>query len=162
MGRKKRLQFTWLSSLADTHLCFLREFGRNGQLLQVDTAFGPQILTFGREALQGWFLVEVTAGGGATALSPVQQKMAMEAANLLMPIAGPMTKLAMARQLLMMMDFPGVSEILHAARQDLGIAGGGMAAPGGQAPSEDIALGDYGVGQSIRPAINAVFEGSRR
>jgi hypothetical protein len=162
IARKKRLKFRFLSELAHTHLDLMRAFGPDGEPMVVESVTGPLLLEFGREALQGEFMIEVTAGGGATAVSPVQQKMALEAANLIMPSAGPFTKMALTRQLLTMMDIRDVSGIMQAARQDMALAAGQPMGPGGgQPPPENIALGDYGVGQAIRGGVNAPWEGGR-
>jgi len=118
----------------------------------------PVAVPYGREALQGQFLITIQPGGGATSISPVKQKMLIEAANLFMGRFGPKFDLVLMRQMLPLMDLRGQQALLRAAAETIGMmqpTGMPAAAPG---PRPDFAPGNYTDAQTIRAGINALNE----
>ena len=164
VNRKRRLYLAFVAEVARAHQAYLAEFAPDGQTAQVIGDDGlPMLLPYGREALQGNFLLDVQPGGGQTAISPVRQKMLVEAANLFMGKYGPKFDLRLMRQMLTLMDLRDVNGLIQAAREGIGLMPGTMppampgAAPGPRAMPN---LNDYTDGQTIRAAINAPNEGA--
>lgn len=164
VNRKRRLYLAFVAEVARAHQAYLAEFAPDGQTAQVIGDDGlPMLLPYGREALQGNFLLDVQPGGGQTAISPVRQKMLVEAANLFMGKYGPKFDLRLMRQMLTLMDLRDVNGLIQAAREGVGLMPGLMppampgAAPGPRALPN---LNDYTDGQTIRAAINAPNEGA--
>lgn len=159
VNRKRRLYLSFLAEVARTHKDFLAAFAPPGQAVPVLGDDGlPVLLPYGREAFEGDFLIEVQQGGGATAVSPVKQKMLVEAANLFMGKFGPKFDLRLMRQMLTLMDLRDVNGLVQAAREGIGL--NPAAAPGAAAPAPAVNLNDYTDGQAIRAAINAPNEGA--
>lgn len=164
VNRKRRLYLAFVAEVARAHQAYLAEFAPDGQTAQVIGDDGlPMLLPYGREALQGNFLLDVQPGGGQTAISPVRQKMLVEAANLFLGRYGPKFDLRLMRQMLTLMDLRDVNGLIQAAREGIGLMPGTMppampgAAPGPRAMPN---LNDYTDGQAIRAAINAPNEGA--
>ena len=155
-ARKKRLYLKFLTTAAKRHKDFLREFSPEGETLVVPDVDGsPLTLAYGRAAFQGDFDIEVIAGGGAMALSPVKQKLMVEATNLLMGKFGPQFDRVYLRQMLTMFDFRGINELMRAAMAGMGPTG----APGA-VPAPGYSPDNYSNPQTIRAGINAVNEGA--
>lgn len=151
--RKKRLYLKLLTAVAKRHRDFLKEFAPEGETIIVPDVSGrPITLAYGRAAFDGEFEIEVIAGGGAMSLSPVKQKMLLEATNLLMGKFGPMFDRVYLRQLLTMFDFRDVNELMRAA---MAAAGG---APG-SVPLDAVTPAEYTGPQTLRAGINAPNEG---
>jgi len=152
--RKKRLYMSFLTATALRHRDFLREFSAEGELVVVPDVDGqPITLAYGRAAFQGDFDIEVVAGGGAMALSPVKQKLLIEATDRFMGRFGPQFDTVLLRQLLTMFDFRGINELMRAARAAMGLPG----APG-SVPLPGISPENYSTPQTLRAGINAVNE----
>jgi hypothetical protein len=158
-NRKRRLYLAYLTRVAEVHRDFLRAFAPEGELIRAVDVDGTEILLpYGREAFAGDFFVEVVAGGGASAVSPIRQKMMMEMGNAFLGKFGPKFDLVFLRQALTMMDARDLNALTTAAREGLmGIGGAVPAGPG--APRPAIAPDDYTNGQALRAAINAPNEG---
>ena len=152
--RKKRLYMAFLTATALRHRDFLREFSAEGELVVVPDVDGqPITLAYGRAAFEGDFDIEIVAGGGAMSLSPVKQKLLIEATDRFMGKFGPQFDTVLLRQLLTMFDFRGINELMRAARAAMGLPG----APG-SVPMPGISQENYSTPQTLRAGINAVNE----
>ncbi len=157
--RKRRRKIQFCTSVLQKHKCFRREFDAPGQTINVVGPDGQAFtLTYGREAFQGALEVEFLPGGEALTVTPVQQKMMVETANLFLGRFSPRFDRIFARELLTRMDMRNINAMLEAIPIDgqyLNLAGvdGRSRAPG-------FAVGDQSDGQAIRAAINAPNEGS--
>ena len=155
VNRKRNKLFKFMRSVARTHLAFLREFAPQGQQLAITLPDGTQqMVMYGREAFQGRFHLDITPGGGASAISPIRQKQYLEAYQIVGNDMGPQAKLMLSRQLLTMLDVPNLNAIMQAAQNHLLV--GAMAAPNGApgqlpAPANPMAVNN---GQAIREAVN--------
>ena len=150
VNRKRTKLFKFMNNLARTHFAFLRRFSPEGQSLRVTMANGTeQILEYGRTAFEGKFVIDVGPGGGATRLSPVRQKMLIEAAGMVSGNLGPEATLILFREMLTQMDVRNVNGILEAARRHL-------VQPAPQQPQQGNIPGPdaIGNGQTIRAAVN--------
>jgi hypothetical protein len=155
-GRKKRLYLKFLTTTAKHHKDFLKEFSPEGEIIVVPNVDGsPLTLAYGRQAFQGEFEIEVIPGGGAMSLSPVKQKLMIEATNMLMFKFGPQFDRVYLRQLLTMFDFRGINDLMRAA-----MAGLGMPGAAGSAPPPGYSPDNYSNPQTIRAGINAPNEGA--
>lgn len=161
-NRKRRLLLEYLATVARVHKDLLAAFAPPGTVAVIPGDDGlPVAVPYGREALQGQFLITIQPGGGATSISPVKQKMLIEAANLFMGRFGPKFDLVLMRQMLPLMDLRGQQALLRAAAEAIGMQQAGMppgmpaAAPG---PRPDFAPGNYTNAQTIRAGINALNE----
>ncbi|PKM43240.1 MAG: hypothetical protein CVV05_15450 [Gammaproteobacteria bacterium HGW-Gammaproteobacteria-1] len=157
-NRKRRLYLSFLTRIANLHRDYLRQFAPEGQPIRTMGESGEELLlTYGREAFEGDIELEVVAGGGATAISPVKQKMLLEMGNAFMGKFGPEFDLVFMRQALTTMDARDINHLMRAARNGvLGNQGGPL--PG--KPQQPAAnLDNYTDGQAIRAAINAPSEG---
>lgn len=153
--RKKRLYLKFLTSVAKRHRDYLKAFAAEGETIIVPDLDGrPLTLAYGRAAFAGEFDIEVVAGGGAMALSPVKQKLMVEATNQLMGKFGPMFDRVYLRQLLTMFDFRNINELVRAA-----MAGTGAAGAPGSVPLPGFSPNNYSNAQAIRAGINAPNEG---
>lgn len=153
--RKKRIYLSYLSSVAGCHRDYLRTFSPEGETVIVPDVDGrPITLAYGREAFVGDFDIEVLAGGGAMSLSPVKQKMLLEASGLLLHKFGPSFDRVFLRQLLTKFDFPGINELMRAVMLDQGL---GMMA-GGTVPRPGVTPAEYTNPQTLRAGINAASE----
>jgi hypothetical protein len=151
--RKKRLYLKFLTAVAKRHRDYLKTFAAEGETIVVPDVDGrPLTLAYGRAAFAGEFDIEVVAGGGAMALSPVKQKLMVEASNMLMGKFGPQFDRVYLRQLLTMFDFRSINELMRAAMAGMGGVPGSVPLPG-------IAPDDYSNAQAIRAGINAPNEG---
>ena len=118
VNRKRNRLFTYLEQVAQIHLAYLRKFAPEGSQIRVTLADGTDaVLTYGREAFQGRFYLKVEPGGGPTALSPVRQKMMIEAFGMVSGAMGPKATLLLCREILTQMDIRNVNGILQAARE---------------------------------------------
>lgn len=154
--RKKRLYLSFLTAVALRHRDYLREFSPEGETLVVPNVDGsPLTLAYGRAAFHGKFEIEVVPGGGAMALSPVKQKLMVEATNLLIGKFGPLFDRVYLRQLLTMFDFRGINELMRAA-----MAGMGLQGVPGSTPQPGYSPDNYSNPQAIRAGINAPNEGA--
>lgn len=159
--RKKRLYLKFLSAVAARHRDLLREFAPEGETLVAPDVDGrPLTLAYGRAAFAGEMEIEVIAGGGAMAISPVKQKLMIEASGLLMGKYGPMFDRVFLRQLLTMFDFRDINELMRAAMMGMGLPAG-PALPG-QAPPPGYSPDNYSNAQTVRGGINAANEGRIR
>ena len=153
-ARKKRRYLGFLTVTAKHHKDFLREFSPEGELIVVPDVDGrPITLAYGRAAFQGDFDIEIIPGGGAMSLSPVKQKLMVEATNLLMGKFGPQFDRVYLRQLLTMFDFRGINELMRAA-----MAGMGQMGMPGSVPQPGYSPENYSTPQTLRAGINAVNE----
>lgn len=167
--RKKRKYLSFLTAVACRHLDYLRQFSPEGETIIVPDVDGrPLTLAYGREAFEGDFQIEVVAGGGAMALSPVKQKLMVEAAGLLFGKFGPFFDRIFLRQLLTMFDFRDINELMRAAMLGMGAqvppamlvppGAGARGSPPGGVPREQFSVDDYSTPQAIRAGINALNE----
>lgn len=156
--RKRRLYLKYLTECARCHFDFLRTFAPPGESISVVGVDGtPLNLTYGREAFQGKFKITAQAGGGATAISPVKQKMLLEFGDRVGGRFGPKFDLILLRQAMTMFDIRDQNALMRAASEGLGLSGaGGPMALGQQRP--EVNLNDISNGQTIRAAINAPNE----
>ena len=153
--RKKRLYLAFLTTCACRHRDFLREFSPEGELLTVPDVDGsPITLAYGRAAFEGRFKIEVVAGGGASSISPVRQKLMTELTNLVFGKFGPAFDRVWLRQILTLTDVRGLNELMRA--MSLGMAPPG--APGGSVPLPGYSPENYSIPQTLRAGINAVNE----
>ncbi|HEX2795636.1 MAG TPA: hypothetical protein VHN38_01010, partial [Immundisolibacter sp.] len=117
--RKRRWYLSYLREVAFSHKALLREFAPLGQKLKV---FGPDgqpvELEYGREAFDGEFSIDVNPGGEAAALSPVERKGMIEAANLFLGRFGPVFDKVFARQALTKLGFRDINSMLQAIPAD--------------------------------------------
>ena len=154
--RKKRKYLKFLSSVAKRHRDYLRAFCPEGELIPVPDVDGrPMTLAYGRAAFDGKFDVEVVAGGGATAVSPVKQKMLLEFGAQVNGKFGPLFDRAWLRQMLTQFDVRGVNELMRAAMLGMAPPGGVPGAP----PAPGFEPGNYTGPQTLRAAINSPNEG---
>ena len=159
--RKRRLYLSYLREVAFSHKALLREFGPLGQKLKV---FGPDgqpvELEYGREAFDGEFSIDVNPGGEAAALSPVERKGMLEAANLFLGRFGPVFDKVFARQALTALGFRDINTMLQAIPAD---AAGYMqlaaSAGGGQGRADLLTPGNETDGQALQGAFNAPVGG---
>lgn len=118
VNRKRNKLFSFLEQLAQIHLAYLRTFAPNGSSIRVVLADGTDaLLNYGREAFMGRFNIKIEPGGGATAISPVRQKMLIEAVGMVGNNMGPKASLLLFREVLTQMDIRNVNGILQAARE---------------------------------------------
>lgn len=151
--RKRRLLLEYVARVGRVHKDLLAEFLPPGRMAQVPGDDGlPVLVPFGREAMQGSYLLTVEPSGGATAVSPVKQKMLMEAAQMFLGKFGPQFDLLLMRQTLPLMDLRGLSALQKAAAAGLGAAQPAPAPPGSGNPNE------YLPQQVVRQGINALHE----
>lgn len=118
VNRKRNKLFSFLEQLAQIHLAYLRTFAPEGSSIRVVLADGTDaLLNYGREAFMGRFNIKIEPGGGATAISPVRQKMLIEAVSMVGNNMGPKASLLLFREVLTQMDIRNVNGILQAARE---------------------------------------------
>lgn len=118
VNRKRNKLFSFLEQLAQIHLAYLRTFAPDGSSIRVVLADGTDaLLNYGREAFMGRFNIKIEPGGGATAISPVRQKMLIEAVGMVGNNMGPKASLLLFREVLTQMDIRNVNGILQAARE---------------------------------------------
>ena len=118
INRKRNKLFTFLEQIAQIHLAYLRTFASEGSSVRTVLADGTEaILDYGREAFAGKFFIKVEPGGGPTAISPVRQKMMIEAIGMVSGAMGPKASLLLYREILTQMDIRNVNGILQAARE---------------------------------------------
>ena len=118
VNRKRNKLFTFLEQIAQIHLAYLRKFAPTGSSVRTVLADGTEaILEYGREAFAGKFVLKVEPGGGPTAISPVRQKMMIEAIGMVSGAMGPKASLLLYREVLTQMDIRNVNGILQAARE---------------------------------------------
>jgi hypothetical protein len=155
--RKRRLFLSYLREVAYAHKALLAEFAPLGQKLKV---FGPDgqpvELEYGREAFDGEFSLAVNPGGEAAALSPVERKGMIEAANLFLGRFGPVFDKVFARQVLTKLNFRDVNTLLQAVPADVmsAVQMGQMPGTGQRPPGEDIAMNAQTDGQALQGAFN--------
>lgn len=156
LGRKKRFYLKFLTSTAKRHCDYLKAFAPEGELVAVPDVDGrPLTLAYGRAAFAGKFNIEVVAGGGAMALSPVKQKMLIEFGAQISGKFGPLFDRAWLRQMLTQFDVRGVNELMRAAMMGMVPPGGLPGAP----PAPGFSPADITGPQTLRSAINAPNEG---
>ena len=118
VNRKRNKLFSFLEQIAQIHLAYLRAFASEGSSVRTILADGTEaILEYGREAFAGRFFIKVEPGGGPTAISPVRQKMLIEAIGIVSGAMGPKASLLLYREVLTQMDIRNVNGILQAARE---------------------------------------------
>lgn len=118
VNRKRNKLFSFLEQLAQIHLAYLRTFAPDGSSIRVVLADGTDaLLHYGREAFMGRFNIKIEPGGGASAISPVRQKMLIEAVGMVGNNMGPKASLLLFREVLTQMDIRNVNGILQAARE---------------------------------------------
>ena len=118
VNRKRNKLFTFLEQIAQIHLAYLRAFAPEGSSVRTILADGTEaVLEYGREAFAGRFFIKVEPGGGPTAISPVRQKMMIEAIGMVSGAMGPKASLLLYREVLTQMDIRNVNGILQAARE---------------------------------------------
>ena len=118
VNRKRNRLFSYLERVAQIHLAYLRTFASEGSSIRATLADGTEaMLNYGREAFEGRFYVKVEPGGGPTAISPVRQKMMVEAVGMVSGAMGPKASLLLYREILTQMDIRNVNGILQAARE---------------------------------------------
>lgn len=160
-NRKRRLFLSFLSEIAQRHLDFLKTFAPSGQTV---VGMGPDgrrlTFTYGREALQGTFRLQVSPGGEAARVSPAQQKLIADFYPQLMGRFGPVFDRIALRQVLTMLNFRDVEALTAAADMQLAqLMPGQGTAPGGPGnPNPAAALANAQNGQVLRQAINAPNE----
>ena len=165
VNKKRNKMFNYLEQVARIHLCFLREFAPSGQEIRVTFANGSeQILSYGREAFQGKYKVKIEPGGGPSAISPVRQKMLIDAMAVIGPNMGPEASLILFREMLTQLDVRSVNDILQAARRHLlgapetGQTPGQLppepAQPGSRPPAAMPSPASVNSGQVIGQAVN--------
>lgn len=157
--RKSRKFLKFLSEVAETHREYLRNFAPEGQSMPVQTLWGEVVnFPFGREAFEGRFIIDVRAGGGALAQSPVQQKMFIEFADRAMGKAGPFVDLLLFREALDRFDIRDKQAFMRAAQMGMSMMSGGQVPGQGPVIPPAANLNDVSNGQTIRSAINSVAE----
>lgn len=118
VNRKRNKLFGFLEQIAQIHLAYLRTFAPDGSSIRVILADGTDaLLNYGREAFMGRFNIKIEPGGGASAISPVRQKMLIEAVGMVGNNMGPKASLLLFREVLTQMDVRNVNGILQAARE---------------------------------------------
>lgn len=158
--RKRRLYLAYLREVAYAHKALLAEFAPLGQKLKVYGPDGqPVELEYGREAFDGEFSLAVNPGGEAAALSPVERKGMIEAANLFLGRFGPVFDKVFARQVLTKLNFRDVNTLLQAVPADVMSALQMGQTPGQRPPAADVAMGAQTDGQSLQAAFNAPVGG---
>ena len=134
VNRKRNRLFSFLECIAQIHLAYLRRFAPEGSSIRATLADGTDaLLSYGREAFQGKFYLKIEPGGGPTAISPVRQKMLVEAVGMVSGAMGPKASLLLYREILTQMDIRNVNGILQAAREFM-IPPPAPPAPAPQAP----------------------------
>ena len=134
VNRKRNRLFSFMEQVAQIHLAYLRTFAPDGSSIRVTLADGTDtLLHYGREAFAGRFHIKIEPGGGATAISPVRQKMLIEAVGMVGNNMGPKASLLLFREVLTQMDIRNVNGILQAAREFM-IPPQQPQAPGGLPP----------------------------
>jgi len=157
--RKQRLLLKFMSEVASRHKDFMAAFAPEGQQLQFISSDGtPVIQSYGRDAFQGKFSIEVLPGGAATNISPVKQKIMAETYALIDGKFGPKVDLLFLRQVLSMTDARDINGIMKAAQEALGL-GFGFNQENGQTPDMNVVPNDMNDGQALRAAINLASEG---
>lgn len=166
-NRKRSRYLKFLSRVAETHRCLLREFAPSGQTIVVPNFDGtPMTLEYGREAFQGRFQIRVMAGEAG--MSPVRQKFLSDMFGQMFGKFGPAFDLALLRQALTVFDVKDAESLVRAARQGLmpalmpGAMPGLPPPPPGAAPRPATNPNDISNGQAIRSAMNSIIEGGRR
>lgn len=158
VNRKRQRKMLFLSEVASRHKDYMREFAPSGRTIVIPDADGlPLTLPYGREAFEGEFLMSVLPGGGAMTLSPVKQKLLLEASNLMMGRFGPAFDRVYLRQMMTMFDFRDINSLMRAMGE-----GGAPGLPGAGVPAAGEALANVSNPQAIRAAINAPYESARR
>ncbi len=159
--RKRRLYLGFATDVARKHKDFRREFDPPGQTITVVGPDGVALtLEYGREAFQGDLEVEFLPGGEAMSVSPVRQKMLIEASNLVLGRFSPKFDRIYIRELFTQLDIRNINAMLDAmpvdAMQYMNMHGGvdGKARAGAFTPE------DQTNGQAIRAATNAASEGA--
>ena len=118
VNRKRNRLFTFLERVAQIHLAYLRTFASSGSTVRATLADGTEaLLPYGREAFEGRFYVKIEPGGGPSSISPVRQKMLVEAVGMVSGAMGPKASLLLYREILTQMDIRNVNGILQAARE---------------------------------------------
>lgn len=118
VNRKRNKLFNFLEQIAQIHLAYLRRFAPEGSSIRVTLADGTDaVLHYGRDAFRGKFHIKIEPGGGASAISPVRQKMLIEAVGMVGQNMGPKASLLLFREVLTQMDIRNVNGILQAARE---------------------------------------------
>lgn len=118
VNRKRNRLFTFLERVAQIHLAYLRTFAPSGSTVRATLADGTEaLLPYGREAFDGRFYLKIEPGGGPTSISPVRQKMLVEAVGMVSGAMGPKASLLLYREILTQMDIRNVNGILQAARE---------------------------------------------
>lgn len=118
VNRKRNRLFSFLERIGQIHLAYLRTFASEGSTVRATMADGTEaLLNYGREAFDGRFSIKVEPGGGPTAISPVRQKMMIEAVGMVGGAMGPKASLLLYREILTQMDIRNVNGILQAARE---------------------------------------------
>lgn len=118
VNRKRNKLFSFLEQIAQIHLAYLRTFAPDGSSIRVVLADGTDaLLNYGREAFMGRFNIKIEPGGGASAISPVRQKMLIEAVGMVGNNMGPKASLLLFREVLTQIDVRNVNGILQAARE---------------------------------------------
>ena len=132
VNRKRNRLFSFMERIAQIHLAYLRTFAPDGSSIRVTLADGTDtILNYGKEAFSGRFNIKIEPGGGPTAISPVRQKMLLEAVGMISGTMGPKATLLLYREVLTQMDLRNVNGILQAAREFLMPPPSPAAPPGG-------------------------------
>lgn len=135
VNRKRNKLFGFLEQIAQIHLAYLRTFAPDGSSIRVILADGTDaLLNYGREAFMGRFNIKIEPGGGASAISPVRQKMLIEAVGMVGNNMGPKASLLLFREVLTQIDVRNVNGILQAAREFM-IPQAQPAAPAGMPPN---------------------------
>lgn len=159
--RKRSLMLSFCGDVARKHKDLRREFDAPGQTITVVGPDGvPLTLVYGREAFQGELELEFLPGGEAMTVSPVQQKMMLEAGGMFLGKFSPQFDRIFARQVLTKLDFRDVNAMLQAMPTDPSQY---MSLPGGvdgRARADSFAIGDQTNGQVLRSAVNAPSEGA--
>ncbi|MEJ1472153.1 MAG: hypothetical protein RPU59_13965 [Candidatus Sedimenticola sp. (ex Thyasira tokunagai)] len=159
INRKRRRYLSFLVNVSRIHKSFLARFAAPGQSIEVPGADGaPILLEYGRDVFQGRFTFEVHPGGEQH-ISPVRQKMLIEASQMVGGRFGQEFDLMWLRMMLTTFNVRGVNPLMMAAQR--GLMGGAAPGMGGAAGPQrpEINVNDYTNGQAIRSAINAPNEG---
>lgn len=160
-NRKRRLLLAFYTEVAERHKCFRREFDKPGQTVTVQDPSGVQTVeVYGREAFQGEIEITVMPGGEATTVSPVEQKMMVETANLFLYKISSQFDRVFIRQLLTKLDFRDVNAMLQAIPSDALQYMNAQTGVDGRLRAPAFNPNDQTNGQAIRAAINAPSEGA--
>ncbi len=159
INRKRNKLFSFMERIAQIHLAYLRSFAPDGSSIRVTLADGTDtILNYGREAFAGRFNIKVEPGGGPSAISPVRQKMLLEAVGMVGGSMGPKASLLLFREVLTQMDLRNVNGILQAAREFMLPPQAPAAPPGappGAAPAPGMPPNLPNPEQAINPNVLA-------